>query len=73
MRTRASATPLTAKGIAAAGDANAEAGATFLEEAVTLDPKNSVAFAKLGEIYTTGGQTERGIQNYERRLRSTRR
>ena len=59
---------LTAKGIDASGDANTEAGAIFLEEAVKLDAKNEVAFAKLGEIYIASGQTERGIQNYEKAL-----
>lgn len=59
---------LTTKGIEVAGDSNSDAGTAFLEEAVKLDPKNSVAFAKLGEIYVTGGQTERGIENYEKAL-----
>ena len=57
---------LTAKGIDASGPTNSEAGDQYLEEAVKLDPKNEVAFAKLGEIFVAGEQTERGIGYYEK-------
>lgn len=59
---------LTAKGIDAAGETNSQAGVAYLQEAVTLDPKNDVAYAKLGEIFAAGDQTERGILNYEKAL-----
>src|SRR4029079_8605058 len=59
---------LTAKGIDASGPNNTEAGVAYLEEAVKLDAKNEVAYAKLGEIFVAGQQTERGIQNYEKAL-----
>ena len=59
---------LTAKGVAAAGDSAQMAGAQYLEEAVTLDPKNHVAYAKLGDIYAAGDQTERAVQDYEKAI-----
>lgn len=59
---------LTAKGVEAAGDSAKMEGAHYLEEAVQLDPKNSVAYSKLGDIYVAGEQTERGAQNYEKAL-----
>jgi len=59
---------LTAKGIEASGPNNTEAGVVYLEEAGKLDSKNDLAFAKLGEIFVGGSQTERGILNYEKAL-----
>ena len=59
---------MTAKGIEASGSNNTEAGVAYLEEAGKLDPKNDLAFAKLGEIFVGGSQTERGISNYEKAL-----
>jgi len=59
---------LVAKGIDVAGDTNNAAAAVYLEEAVTLDPKNDVAFAKLGEIYDAKNDTAKARSNYEKAL-----
>jgi len=42
---------LTAKAVQVAGDANSAAAIPLLEEAVKLDPRNDVAYAKLGHVY----------------------
>ena len=60
---------LTAKGIELAATSKTDA-ATALEEAVKLDPKNAVAYAKLGEISDAQDLTERAIQNYELALKA---
>ena len=59
---------LTAVGIQAAGEANNEAGIPLLEEAAKLDPKNEVAFTKLGEIYDARGNNALALANYEKAL-----
>ncbi len=59
---------LAAKGIEVAGDTNNIAAAVPLEEAVTLDPKNDVAYAKLGEIYDARNDASRARLNYEKAL-----
>ena len=59
---------LAAKGIEVAGDTNNVAAATFLEEAVTLDPKNDVAYAKLGEVYDARNDSGKARINYEKAL-----
>lgn len=59
---------LAAKGIEVAGDTNDVAAATYLEEAVTLDPKNDVAYAKLGEVYDARNDASKARLNYERAL-----
>lgn len=59
---------LAAKGIEVAGDTNNVAAATYLEEAVALDPKNDVAYAKLGEVYDARNDASKARLNYERAL-----
>lgn len=59
---------LAAKGIEVAGDSNNIAAAVPLEEAVTLDPKNDVAYAKLGELYDSRNDTSKARSNYEKAL-----
>ena len=59
---------LTVKGVEIAGDTNNDAALPYLEEAVKNDPKNSVAFAKLGEIYDTKGANDKAVVNYEKAL-----
>lgn len=59
---------LAAKGIEVAGDTNNRAAVVFLEEAVTLDPKNDVAYAKLGELYDAGNDAAKARLNYEKAL-----
>lgn len=59
---------LAAKGIEVAGDANNITAATYLEEAVKLDSKNDVAYAKLGEIYDSQNDAPKARLNYERAL-----
>ena len=59
---------LAAKGIEVAGDTNNIAAAAFLEEAVTLDPKNDVAYAKLGELYDARSDATKARVNYEKAL-----
>jgi len=59
---------LTAKGIDASGPSNSEAGVIYLDEAVKLDAKNDVAYAKLGEIFSSLEQSERAVTNYEKAL-----
>lgn len=59
---------LTASGIQTAGEDNNEAAAPFLEEAVKLDPRNEVAFTKLGEIHDARGRNALAIANFEKAL-----
>ena len=59
---------LAAKGIEVAGDTNNIASAVYFEEAVTLDPKNDVAFAKLGEVYDAKNDSAKARLNYEKAL-----
>ena len=59
---------LAAKGIDVAGDTNNVAAATYLEEAVVLDPKNDVAYAKLGEVYDARNDSGKARLNYEKAL-----
>jgi protein O-GlcNAc transferase len=59
---------LAAKGIEVAGDTNNAAGTPYLEEAVTLDPNNDVAYAKLGEVYDARNDSGRARVNYEKAL-----
>ncbi|MGH9819730.1 MAG: tetratricopeptide repeat protein, partial [Pyrinomonadaceae bacterium] len=60
---------LTAKGIEAAGDSNNIAGAVFLEEAVSTNPENAVAYAKLGGIYDSSDLNDKAIASYEAALK----
>jgi superkiller protein 3 len=55
-----------AKGIDAAGDNNNPAAVPFFDEAAKLDPKNDVAFARLGAIYDASGDGDKAIDNYEK-------
>lgn len=59
---------LTGKGIDVAGDNNNEAAIVFFDEAVKLDPKNDVAYAKLAAIYDAKGVNDKAIANYEKAL-----
>lgn len=59
---------LTATGIQTAGEDNNEAAVPMFEEAVKLDPKNEVAFTKLGEIHDARGRNALAITNYEKAL-----
>ena len=59
---------LTATGLLAAGEDSNEAGVPLFEEAVKLDPKNEVAFTKLGEIHDARGRNDLAIANYEKAL-----
>lgn len=60
---------LTAKGIEAAGDSNNIAGAVFLEEAVSANPQNAAAYAKLGGIYDNSELNDKAIASYEAALK----
>lgn len=59
---------LTAKGIEVAGETNASPATAYFEEAIKIDPKNDVAYAKLGAIYDASGQIAQAIANYEKAL-----
>lgn len=59
---------LVAKGIEVAGDTNNPASIVYLEEAITLDPKNDLAYAKLGEVYDTRNNDEKARLSYEKAL-----
>lgn len=59
---------LTALGIQAAGDDFNEAAVPLFTEAAKLDPKNDVAFTKLGEIHDARGRNDLAILNYEKAL-----
>jgi len=59
---------LTAKGIDVAGEANSQAAIVHFDEAVKYDPKNDVAYAKLGAIYDTAGKSGLAASNYEKAL-----
>lgn len=56
---------LTEKGIAIAGDANSSASIVYFDEAIKLDKKNDVAFAKLGAVHDANGDKAKAISNYE--------
>ena len=57
---------LTAKGIQAAGDTNNSAAIPYFEEAAKLDPRNDVAFARLGALYDASGDGDKAVANYEK-------
>lgn len=59
---------LTTVGIQNAGDDFSETAVPLFEEAVKLDPKNEVAFTKLGEIHDARGRNTLAIANYEKAL-----
>ena len=59
---------LTAKGIESAGDTGNSAAVPFLTEAITLDPANDVAYAKLGEVYDANNDPAKARTNYEKAL-----
>ncbi len=59
---------LTATGIQTAGEDNNEAAVPMFDEAVKLDPKNEIAFTKLGEIHDARGRNALAITNYEKAL-----
>lgn len=59
---------LTDKGVTIAGDNNSSAAIPMFEEAIKLDPKNEVAFAKLGAVYDTAGQKDKAVANYEKAI-----
>ncbi|MEP7148729.1 MAG: tetratricopeptide repeat protein [Acidobacteriota bacterium] len=59
---------LVEKGIEVSGDTNNVAAIVYLNEAVTLDPKNDLAFAKLGEIYDAQNDGDKARLNYEKGL-----
>jgi superkiller protein 3 len=60
---------LTAKGIDTAGENANIAAAVYLDEAITIDSQNDIAYAKLGEIYDANDQTAKAISNYESAVR----
>ena len=47
---------------------SADEAEVLLTEAVKLDPRNDVAYAKLGEIYDLRGQDAKAADNYEKAL-----
>jgi len=57
---------LTAKGIETAGDTGNNAAVPFLTEAITLDPANDVAYAKLGEVYDANNDPAKGVERGKR-------
>ena len=59
---------LTAKGLDTAGDNYNEAALPFLNEAAKLDPKNAIAFLKIGEIHDSKGRNAEAIVNFEKAL-----
>ena len=59
---------LTATGIETAGENGNEEAIPLFEEAAKLDPKNAVAFAKLGEIHDAKGRNDQAIANFEKAL-----
>jgi len=56
---------LTEKGIGVAGETNNSAALVYFDEAVKLDKKNDIAFAKRGAIFDASGDKEKAITNYE--------
>lgn len=58
---------LTVTGMTTA-DIDENAAVPYFEEAVKLDPKNEVAFTKLGEIHDARGRNAQAIVNYEKAL-----
>jgi tetratricopeptide (TPR) repeat protein len=59
---------LTATAIETAGENLNESAIPLLDEALTLDPTNAAAFAKLGEIHDAKGRSDQAIANYEKAL-----
>src|SRR6187431_337843 len=59
---------LVTKGTAVAGDTSNPAAIVYLDEAVKLDPKNDVAYAKLGELYDAKNDAVNARLNYEKAL-----
>lgn len=59
---------LTDKGVTIAGETNSSAAIPMFEEAIKLDPKNDVAYAKLGAVYDTAGQKDKAVANYEKAI-----
>lgn len=59
---------LTAKGIEVAGTSNSDSAATFFEEAIKLDKKNDVAYAKLGAVHDANGRKDKALASYEQAL-----
>lgn len=59
---------LTVKGIQASDAGNSDEAVTLLNEAAKRDPKNAIAFLKLGEIHGAGGRKELAAVNYEKAI-----
>lgn len=59
---------LIAKGIEASGEDQDGSVLAYFEEASKLNPKNEVAFLKIGEIHDTAGRNSEAIANYEKAL-----
>jgi tetratricopeptide (TPR) repeat protein len=59
---------LTATAIQEAGESLNESAVPLLDEAVKLDPKNAVAYAKLGEIHDAKGRNDQALINFEKAL-----
>ncbi|MBX3289458.1 MAG: tetratricopeptide repeat protein [Acidobacteria bacterium] len=58
---------LTAKGIDA-GDSADEGTLAIFAEAVQFDPRNEIAYMKMGEIYDELGRNAEALENYEKAL-----
>ncbi len=58
---------LTGKGIDAAAGNN-DAAIRFFDEAIKHDPRNDVAYAKLGAIYDAKGENDKALANYEKAI-----
>lgn len=56
---------LTTKAVQIAGDSNNASALPLLEEAIKLDGRNDVAYAKLGELYESGGDNAKAMSAYE--------
>lgn len=59
---------LSVKGIEVAGENADEAAMPLFDEAVALNGKNEVAYAKLGEIHDAKGRSAKAIEYYEKAL-----
>lgn len=59
---------LTVKGIDVAGAIGSDAALPYLTEAVKLDSKNYVAYAKAGEIYDAKADNVKAAENYEKAI-----
>ncbi|HMT09238.1 MAG TPA: tetratricopeptide repeat protein, partial [Pyrinomonadaceae bacterium] len=59
---------LTDKGVVIAGETNSSAAIPLFDEAIKLDPKNDVAYARLGAVYDTAGQKDKAVANYEKAI-----